>query len=83
MPKRTAPITKASAINVATWHVERLSRSPETPVFKSLALKAALAGGNIAEIIDEVYKLGFVISMDLDNPNHIQMLNARSIVKEP
>ena len=82
MAKNLIPITEASAVNVAEWHVRNLSQDAATPALKRMAMKAALAGGNVGEIVSEVYKLGFTISADKNNPHHQQMLAAGSIIED-
>jgi len=79
---RRLAIDRDSAVNVTKWRVGQIAADPATPSFKRFALKAALSGGNIEEIIDEVYKMGFAIAANEDSLLHQKMLAAGSIVRE-
>lgn len=79
---RRLAITRDSAVNLTKWRVGQIAADHATPTFKRFALNSAISGGNIEEIIDEVYKMGFAISADQDNPLHQKMLAAGSIVQE-
>lgn len=81
MPRNSFDITQKSAISVARWRVEQIAKDPKTPMFKRMALNAALTGGHLDEIFAEVYGMGFTISADANNPLHQQMLAHGSILR--
>jgi hypothetical protein len=74
-------ISKASAVNMAKWRVQLKLNAPGLGIVEKMGLNAALSGG-IEKIFDEVYDLGFSISARDDNQDHMQWLQAGSIVKE-
>ena len=81
MARMSFEIDQASAVNLAEWRVKQLAADSRTPMLKRVALNAAINGGNIKEIIDEVYGMGFALSADRNNRLHQQMLAAGSIME--
>jgi hypothetical protein len=82
VPRRSFDITKESAANVAAWRVAQIAKDPATPIMRRVGLQAAISQGYLTEIFDEVYGLGFKISADENDPLHVKMLAAGSIVRD-
>ena len=81
MTRQSFEIDRASAVNLAEWRVQQLASDSSTPMLKRVALNAAINGGHLKEIFDEVYGMGFCLSADRNNPLHRRMLEAGSIVE--
>lgn len=77
-PKRdSADITQASAANIAKYLIEeQMKDDPKMPMLTRITLQTAIQPGNgVDQIAEILYSMGLKISIDKNNPDHMDWVS--------